>query len=161
MMSKRHCGIKWALVLLATLALMGLSGCGYFQSSGKKSSATEPPPSEQGPAPIYYDFGDVLVPSELKVEPKKSFIYRTPGFSAGVLSLKGRVDGPSLIAFFERNMAKDNWKPISSFKSVRTFMLFQKENRWCAININEADFTTFVEIWVSPTIAEGGGSLFQ
>jgi hypothetical protein len=30
-------------------------------------------------------------------------------------------------------------------------MLFQKENRWCVINITD-EYRTNVEIWVSPTI---------
>jgi hypothetical protein len=91
-------------------------------------------------------------PRQLTVNKKLSFVYRTPGFSAGVLSLKGRVEMNSLLSFFHNNMIKDNWRLVSSFKSMRTIMLFQKENRWCVINITEKDFYTYVEIWVSPTL---------
>ena len=116
---------------------------------------------EQGPAPLYYDFGDVLIPSELEVNKNASFVFRTPGFSAGVLSLKGRVEGNSLIKFFDANMVKDNWQLVSSFKSRRTIMLFHKENRWCVINITEKDYYTYAEVWVSPATAEAGTGLLK
>lgn len=112
-------------------------------------------------APLYYDFGDVLVPREMKVDKNASFVFRTPGLSAGVLSMKGRVDGSSLIAFFESNMANDNWSLVSAFKSYRNIMLFKKENRWCVINITEKKMYTYLEIWVSPTIAGASPGLYK
>ncbi len=147
---------KQIFVFLLILSLTGIwiSGCSTFKT--KTSSRNAPASKEKGPMPLYYDFGDVLVPSELKVLRKSSFVFRTPGLSAGVLSLKGRVEIGSLIAFFDTNMAKDNWELVSSFKSHRSIMLFHKENRWCVINISESEFYTFVEIWVSPTTSEAG-----
>ncbi|OQY58064.1 MAG: hypothetical protein B6245_13765 [Desulfobacteraceae bacterium 4572_88] len=109
---------------------------------------------QKGKTPAYYDFEDVLIPNELKVDRKSSFIYRTAGFTGGVLSLKGRVEVNSLIEFFDNNMLRDNWKPVSSFKSPRTIMLFHKDNRWCVISISEGDFSTRAEIWVAPTITK-------
>lgn len=135
------------LVWVLTISLMGvlLSGCGTSRS--KKSS------SKSGP-PALTAFGDVQVPGELKVIKKSSFVFRTPELSAGVLSLKGRVEVGSLIAFFDTNMAKDNWELVSSFRSHRSIILFHKENRWCVINISESKLSTYVEIWVSPTTSK-------
>ncbi|MBW2265548.1 MAG: hypothetical protein JRD47_11705 [Deltaproteobacteria bacterium] len=116
---------------------------------------------EAEPGPIYYDFGDVLIPLELKVEKDSSFIYHAPGFTAGVLALSGRVEAGSMIRFFENNMAKDNWKLVSSFKSPRTIMFFNKANRSCIINITEKRFSTEVEIWVAPTLNGGETTLFK
>jgi len=129
------------------------SGCSYFQSRTKNGTPS-PKPGKTGPSPLYYDFEDVLVPGELKINRNSSFVYRTPGFSSGILSLKGRVEIESLIAFFKNNMAKDNWRAVSSFKSLRSIMMFHKENRWCVISITEKQFSTYVEIWVVPTIQE-------
>ena len=146
-------------VFLLILSLTGIwiSGCSTFKTKTSSRNAQASKEKEQkGPMPLYYDFGDVLVPSELKVVKKSSFVFRTPGLSAGVLSLKGRVEIGSLIAFFDTNMAKDNWELVSSFKSQRSIMLFHKENRWCVINISESEFSTYVEIWVSPTTSEAG-----
>lgn len=136
-----------------SLALILFSGCAAFRSGSQQASSEKGvQQAENKNEPLYYDFGDVLVPKQLTVNKKLSFVYRTPGFSAGVLSLKGRVEINSLLSFFHNNMIKDNWRLVSSFKSTRTIMLFQKENRWCVINITEKDVYTYVEIWVSPTL---------
>ena len=145
-------------VLMLALAL-ALGGCTALQSQSTAGGSESAAAQDQGAAPLYYDFGDVLIPSEMQVNKKSSFVYRAPGFSAGVLSLKGRVDSASLIAFFENNMAKDNWRLVSSFKSIRSILLFHKENRWCVVNITEKEFYTYAEIWVAPTtVAEGAGT---
>jgi hypothetical protein len=125
---------------MVLMALVGLcfSGC---SSLGSKKKA---------PKPIYYDFGDVLVPKELKYLRDESFVQRRPDFPAGLMSFKGRVDRNSLMNFFDVNMAKDNWQPVMSFKTSRSIMLFQKQNRRCVIRIEESTFITHVEIWVAP-----------
>jgi hypothetical protein len=48
-------------------------------------------------------------------------------------------------------MVKDNWQMVSSFKSVRSILLFHKDNRWCVVNVTEKDIYTYAEIWVAPT----------
>ena len=112
-------------------------------------------------APLYYDFGDVLVPRELDLDAKSSFVYHTSGFTAGVLVFESKVERASLIEFFENNMAKDNWRAVSAFKSPRTLLLFQKENRWCVINIKDNGWGTMVEIWVAPFNGQSGSGLLQ
>jgi len=128
-------------------------GCSALPSEKSSLESHEASLRKDKTGPLYYDFEDVLIPRELKVDRKSSFIYTTSGFSAGVLVLKGRVELGSLISFFEKNMAKDNWRLVSSFKSSRTIMLFQKQNRWCVINITES-ISTRIEIWVAPTMNE-------
>ncbi|MBW2518265.1 MAG: hypothetical protein JRE88_15875 [Deltaproteobacteria bacterium] len=140
--------IQILVVGLMVVMLIAVAGCA---SNQKDKTVTAPSVEGSGVPALYYDFGDVLVPRELKVDKKSSFIYQTEGFSAGVLVLKGRIDSSSLISFFDRNMAKDNWQMISSFKSDRTMLLFQKAHRWCVMNINDETFNTYVEIWVAPT----------
>ncbi|MBI9083832.1 MAG: hypothetical protein JEZ11_09565 [Desulfobacterales bacterium] len=154
---------RWAqasVVVLAVLMLM-TTGCASLTQKGSGGSGPPTAAKDQGPVPLYYDFGDVLVPSELKIDKGASFVFQTPGLSAGVLAMRGRVEISSLIAFFESNMAKDNWRLVSSFKSPRTIMMFQKENRWCVINITDSNFATDVEIWVAPTIHEPASGLMK
>ena len=112
-------------------------------------------------APLYYDFGDVLVPRELKLETDSSFVYHTSGFTAGVLVFKSRADLTSLVAFFENNMGKDNWQAIGIFKSPRTLLLYRKENRWCVINVTDGQFSSQVEIWVAPFSDISGAGLLK
>ncbi|MBU1397570.1 MAG: hypothetical protein KKE00_07565 [Proteobacteria bacterium] len=152
-----------AYVSMFAVILLLFAGCSTLKTDDKDSFSTPSffSFSEKKDVPSYHDFGDVLIPKELKMDKNSSFIYTAPGFSAGVLALNGRVEVSSLCAFFEENMTKDNWKLIVSFKSSRTIMLFQKENRWCVINITDGQFSTSVEIWVAPTVTEGARGLLK
>jgi ASC-1-like (ASCH) protein len=153
----RHNHARLVAIAACMIALL-MSGCASLNTGDSGSDDGVNPDNN---APIYYDFGDVLVPREMKIEKNASFVFRTPGLSAGVLSMKGRVDGYSLITFFENNMANDNWSMVSAFKSFRNIMLFKKENRWCVINITEKKFYTYLEIWVSPTVEGASPNLFK
>lgn len=160
----RDCTRCWVSMAVLVLVLVagGIAGCARLKHDTVGSEgATETAEEENTPGPLYYDFGDVLVPLELKVDKDKSFVYHAPGFTAGVLALSGRVDVNSLIRFFENNMAKDNWKLVSSFKSPRTMMFFTKPNRSCIINITEGSFKSNVEIWVAPTVGESETTLLK
>ncbi len=142
---------KWIiLAVVICFGLISITGCGT-QFKRKRSGETA---AAAGPMPVYYDFDDVLIPKELKIRNKDSFVYLTSGMTAGLLTLKGRVNPNSLIAFFENNMAKDNWAKVSAFKSDRSILLFRKPSRSCVILITEKNWNTHVEIWVSP--ATGG-----
>lgn len=157
--------VVWCLGFLAVLSIL-FSGCLPASKSQKKNTSAastgKVKKTSKKPAPLYYDFGDVLIPSELKINRRESFVYETSGLAAGVLVLSGRVELNSLIAFFTNNMGKDNWSLISSIKSARTLMLFKKENRWCVITILEKElFSTEVEIWVAPAGGSGGSGLFR
>ncbi len=140
------------------------TGCARLKSTGTDSSqepGTEAIAGPDTPEPLYYDFEDVLVPLELKVNKGKSFVYSAPGFKAGIVSLSGRVEMESLISFFENNMTKDNWRLMSMFKSPHTLMFFNKPNRSCIISITEGKFSTDVEIWVAPTLEENEAKLLK
>jgi hypothetical protein len=116
---------------------------------------------DQGSTPVYREFGDILIPGEMETVSDASFIYVTSGLNVGVMSVKGHVDTDSLISFFQSNMAKDNWKMISYFKSPKTLMLFRKETRWSAINITEGPYYTYAEIWVAPTVGNADTGLLK
>ena len=116
---------------------------------------------DQGSTPIYREFGDVLVPNEMDFVPDSSFVYSTSGLAVGVMTIKGRVDTDSLILFFQNNMAKDNWKMVSYFKSPKSIMLFRKETRWSVIHITEETFYTYAEIWVAPTVGDADTGLLK
>ena len=149
-----------ATILLA--AVLTLGGCSALKS--KKGTASPGPAGQPAPAKsktLYYDFGDVLLPGELKVDKENSFVFRTPGLTAGVLSLKGRVEMNSLITFFENKMPVDGWQAISAFKAPRTMLLFKKQTRWCAISITEVQFNTRVEIWIAPTVTQADTGLIR
>ena len=148
-------------IILFFVCTLFCTGCSILKGK-KPGPASEPAKTaSKGPSPLYYDFGDVLIPGELKINKEESFVYNSTGFSAGVLVLSGRVEANSLIDFFENNMARDNWKKICSFKSAHTLLLFQKENRWCVVSIHESNFTTHAKVWVAPTVSEAGLGLLK
>jgi len=152
----RFFAVKWFIsgILLMLLTTGCLTGVNKSQQKNRQKT------SVHQPASLYYDFGDVLIPKELKIVQEPSFIYRTGGYACGLMILKGRVELTSLINFFSNNMVKDNWRLLSTFKSPRTLMLFQKDNRWCIITITEGKFismsNTEVAIWVAPTGSQAG-----
>ena len=145
------------------LVSMIFFGCVGSKTKTKRSQGLEAVASKQDKtrAPLYYDFEDVLVPSELKLNKKRSLIHISPDFTAGGLVLAGRVEINSLIRFFQNNMAKDNWHLWTSVKSPHTMMFFNKPNRTCIINITEKQFKTEVEIWIAPTMGTAEEGLLK
>lgn len=157
----RRNGVLWIFpgVIFSLMLLLVAGGCSGLRGGsggyGAQGAATD------GGSPLYYGFNDVLIPSELRADQKNSYIVQSQGFSAGILSFKGRVDRGSLVAFFRENMVKDNWKATGSFVSSRTILLYEKSNRWCVIYITEGDFYTNAEIGVIPRVDETSGELIR
>lgn len=148
-------------IVFGAFALFMTSCATTDSSSTSGGTSTAAIQKDQGSTPIYREFGDVLVPSEMDFVPESSFVYTTAGLAMGVISLKGRVDTDSLISFFQNNMAKDNWKMVSYFKSPKSIILFRKETRWSVINITEESFYTYAEIWVAPTTGNADSGLVK
>jgi uncharacterized protein YceK len=143
-----------SMVILVWTVIAVTMGCSTVTS--KQQSASSGNRSVSGAsdnAPVYHDFGDVMLPRDLKVDLKNSFIFHTQEFRAGVLVLTGGVDSGSLYTFFENGMPTDGWQQLSGIKAPRSMMLFKKESRWCVISIDDGRFSTQVEIWVAPTSA--------
>lgn len=146
-----------AFGIIASLMLL-IAAC---SSTPKTTDGAAARAEDEKNSPLYYDFEDVLVPRELKLNTEASFVYHSSGLTAGVLVFSSKVERNSLIQFFENNMAKDNWQYVSSFKSTRTLLLFKKENRWCVINITDNNWDTRVEIWVAPFSSKSGSGLLK
>jgi hypothetical protein len=146
---KHHKVLTMGMLLIFFL----MAGCAGILNAVGGSSDTSAQQKEAS-IPLYRDFEDVAIPRELKEDRKSTYIIESAGYRSGILALKGRVERNSLIEFFKDNMSKDNWKAITSFKTPkRAIMLFQKENRWCMINITEKEINTYIEVGVVPTIA--------
>jgi len=152
-------GVKFcAMLVILMAAMLAVSGCSVLKSKqGPTASAAAGSAQPAQTKTMYLDFGDVLLPKELKVNKDDSFVFTTAGLTAGVLSLKGRVESNSLITFFENRMPEDGWQMISAIKSHRSMMLFKKQARWCVIGIEEGQMSTYAEIWVAPTMTLESG----
>ena len=141
-------------VFLHMLVFIFISGCAT-QSLSKKEIPLEEPQqlktSEKTAISLYYDFEDVPVPKELKIKEEKSFVFQTTESITGLLSFSGNVESNSLISFFSNKMPEDGWRFLSSFKSPKNILFFQKENRFCIITIISKTFTTDLEILITPS----------
>lgn len=137
------------LAALAMTVLLALGGCeSALQNRDTDSAAaTAAAPAAVG---TYQEFDDVLIPKDLELVDKSSFVFETPQFKTGILTYKGKVDAVSLANFFEKELPKDNWKLRSKMKYNRTIMVFEKPDRDCIINILDETFTTYLEIMIAP-----------
>jgi hypothetical protein len=130
-------------LVMGLVIIFGLAGCETTkQTLGIGESAPV--------APRYYDFPDVLVPPELSLEQKGSFIYEHGATKAGILFFTGRAEVESLVDFFRKSMARDGWTLVNSVKFNRILLNFAKADRNCQIVIWDKSMSTEVEVWVHP-----------
>ena len=148
----------WTIIVLGLVGFV--AGCGSVLQEQKKETATgmsvsQPQASKKldRPDAKYYDFEDIQVPNELKLDRKKSRVFQSPNLMAGVLVLDGYIEVKSLNNFFKDAMVRDNWQAKGNFQlSPKTVLLFEKKNKRCVIFIEETIFNTHVEIWTIPTL---------
>ena len=148
--------IRWHRVLpglfLPMFFLTALTGCATSTLSELTTPPGEPRQATEAVEPEtarYYDFEDVPVPAEMELKTDRSFVFQTTEFAAGLLAFSGRVELDSLISFFRIQLPDDGWRFLSSIKSPKTILFFQKENRLCIITIISKAFTTDAEILVA------------
>ena len=146
---------------IVIVVVMHATGCSMLKRRDGGSAGGTGNASTAAARDIYLDFDDVLIPEDMSRDNDQTFIFKIGALTAGVLVLKGRVPAETLITFFESNMSRDNWKAVSSFRSPRSLLIFEKEERWGIITITEDNFDhkTRVEIWVSPKSEEMGMGL--
>ncbi|MBF0378694.1 MAG: hypothetical protein HQK72_14620 [Desulfamplus sp.] len=142
-------------VIIGISILFLFSGCSnsLFSGSGKKQTVS-PKVSQQTNA-VYYDFEDILVPRDMKIDDGSTVVVSTPGHTSGIITLKGRISKDSLLKFFNNNMQKDNWNIISQIRSPTAIILiFQKASRWAVITLRDREYYTYAEIGVAPSFGE-------
>ena len=142
----------WIKPGLILFLMVSVSGC--MSTLGSKKGETQADKiKERKTTAVYYDFEDILIPKDLKIVEDATVVVKTPGYTSGLLTLKGRVEKISLFNFFANNMIKDNWTMVSQIKSpVSIIMVFKKSSRWAVITIREQSIYTYVEAGVAPTL---------
>ncbi|BBD09389.1 hypothetical protein [Desulfovibrio ferrophilus] len=141
---------KIFMITLAMVSLLVLGGCESALQSHGENAPAKSTQSMSKPVGMYQEFDDVLIPNDMDLDNKASFVFETPQFKTGIVTYKGRVDAVSLANFFEKELPKDNWRLRSKMKYNRTIMVFEKPDRDCIINIIDETFNTIVEIMVAP-----------
>lgn len=149
-----------ANIIVVVLAVFFISGClgSTFSNKPEKGQQSESQPKSRKTTAVYYDFEDILIPLELSIVKSRTVVISAPGYTSGILTLKGRLERRSLFNFFSNNMQKDNWNVISQIKSPgATIMVFQKISKTAVITIREEQLFTYVEIGVAPTVTDMTG----
>ena len=141
---------KVFIVVVALTMLAAATGCSSLQKD--KSSSPAPAAKQQEPMGSYHEFEDVLIPKEMELDTKRSFVFETPQYKTGILVYEGRVEAVSLSNFIEKNMIQDNWRMRSKMKYNRTILVFEKADRDCIINIQDETFKTMLEVIVAPRL---------
>lgn len=160
--SKRDTIFYLQIISIALISCFLISGCGnsLFSGSNKKTTSTAKASSQ--PNAVYYDFDDILVPRDMKIDNSSTVVVSTPGHTSGIITLKGRIDKDSLLKFFNSNMQKDNWSIISQIRSpTATILIFQKVSRWAVISLRDREYYTYAEIGVAPSFGEAASSSFS
>lgn len=158
--------LKMVFIVAVLGCIAGLAGCTDIFSRTQTAesqtaaaaapSVSEPAAQSQKTNAVYYDFEDVLIPVELSVLQDKSMIVSTPGFTSGILMLRGRVDRRSLINFFNNNMVKDNWAIVSQIASPNmAILVFEKPVKSAVISIKSEQVYTYVEVGVAARVNQG------
>lgn len=148
-------GLVAGILIFSCIVLGSCTGGSMLSTKNSPKNGELSPVVPKEPVALYYDFDDVLVPKELSVISDSTVVVSTPGYTSGILSLKGRIEINSLFNFFNANMQKDNWNIVSQIKSpASNIMIFHKSSRWAVITLREKEFYTYVEIGVAPSLAE-------
>ncbi len=145
--------------IIVIIALFLISGCSnsLFSGSGKKQLSTAKASTQSNA--VYYDFDDILVPRDMKIDDSSTVVVSTPGHTSGIITLKGRINKDSLLKFFNNNMQKDNWNIISQIRSpTSTILIFQKASRWAVITLRDKEYYTYAEIGVAPSFSEASSN---
>ena len=132
-----------ALVVFLFLAQWALTGCASIRpkEAGSASSETALRASFSG-------FEDVLIPSDISVDRKKSQVYSAGKVKVGLLTFKGRVEPDSLADFFQNNLPRNGWKLMTNLKDRDQTLIFLKDDRVCMITISEDWWNTVCEVRV-------------
>jgi len=139
-------GFGWVLLMIVALITGGIWGC----ASTPWSSDSDPGSNGSQRRPLAYDFPDVKIPNELELVPKASYVFQGPKTKAGLLVFKGRVEGRSVVDFFQNAMPRENWQFKGGFRTKRSVLVFEKPEKICLVNIHEDLYYTYVEIYLTP-----------
>lgn len=162
-------------LLITAILLTLLSSCsvvekvkGTLAESGSSNTNTEAditseavattttPDGTRVPAPIVFlpEFNDIPVPTELRRDDERSFVYETTGVSLGVLTYTGYFKPKSINTFYRNEMPANGWKFINAFTdSGRYYLSYIKDVRSCIISVEETTMSTKLVIKVGPTAA--------
>ena len=142
-MLMKKIGSLAALFVLVLVVQWTLAGCASLR--GKEA---EPASSETALRASFSGFEDVLIPSDISMDRKKSQVYSAGKVKVGLLTFKGRVEPGSLADFFQANLPRNGWKLMTNMKDRDQTLIFLRDDRVCMITIAEDWWNTVCEVRV-------------
>ncbi|WP_457574983.1 hypothetical protein [Desulfolithobacter sp.] len=126
-----------ALMLYTVLMVLLLqAGCTTFQYGG--SSAVEPGDSALPPVSGFADdISDIILPTEMEWDRKKSITIKTESFRGGIWHYVGKVEVLSLKDFMIKAMQDNKWKLVGEATSENILLAFIKPNKTCMMVIED------------------------
>jgi len=132
-------------VLLALLLSAQLTWTGCASTPPKEGGTAS---SDTALRASFSGFEDVLIPSDISADQKKSQIYSAGKTKVGLLTFKGRVEPDSLADFFLNNLPRNGWKLMTILKDRAHALILLKDDRVCLITIREDWWNTVCEVRV-------------
>ncbi|MFP4083542.1 MAG: hypothetical protein ACLFP9_01465 [Desulfonatronovibrio sp.] len=146
----------WKKFILLAVALCFIAGCSSMRQEPEEDTVYEPVeqvPEDEAANQKYYDFDDIPVPNEMKINPKGSILFESQDLRSGMLSFSGRVDSESLFDYFQATMPDEGWRLISYIKYGTYILTFDKPEKLCIVRIIEKSFSSELQMWISPKLS--------
>jgi hypothetical protein len=144
---------------VSLILVLFLFGCANLRGQSDTQTGYQPvetQPESESVTHKYYDFDDIPIPREMKINVKESILYESQNIRSGMLLFSGRVNSDSLFSYFQTSMSNEGWKLISYIKYGTYIMTFEKPNKLCIIRIIDRSFTSELQIWISPKLSISG-----
>ena len=123
--------IRYCVLLLVVVALNGCSGMG-----NSKNIDAPPPAVDNELAPVttmVESYGDIELPIEMTLQPKKSMAMRTDSFKGGIHVFTGNVQIASLRDYIVVSMRNNKWKMVGEASYNSVMLAFTKPNKTCMV----------------------------
>lgn len=143
-------------VLLVLIVFV--AGCANMRSDADNDFIYDPPepvPQAEAATHKFYDFEDIPIPTEMKINTRESILFETQNIRSGILNFSGRVDSDSLFNYLQVAMTNEGWRLLNSIKYGTYMLAFDKPDRFCIIRIVPRQFSSELQIWISPKIDRG------
>ncbi len=86
------------------------------------------------------DIQDIVLPTDMEWDRKKSMTIKTESFRGGVWQYSGKVDVISLKDFMASSMQDNKWKLVGEAASKDIMLAFVKPNKTCMMVISDVSF---------------------
>ncbi len=87
-------------------------------------------------------YGDIELPIEMTLIPKKSMAMRTDSFQGGVHVFSGKVQMASLRDYIVASMRNHKWKMVGEASYDSTMLAFTKPNKTCMVVLTKSSELT-------------------